>query len=329
MLIDDLIADGAPGSGSDISCLMPQLRKAQKFVLAPEFAAVADVLASDYTGLVKAFEHCRLPYIHTWIEVAQADRPMFCTAQMQAPRFQVPPKRVGFLLSATREDLSAWRTHIFWSTDNGCSCPMLAMDFDMLSEIDTCSTLPTDEETRKHFDNSLVLEPGATDSHPGWSLATETVRLSMINHVKPVLPDYNVPLPIGVPRHHIREFYEALGDLSRADWAGEPAFLLAVIGLLNARNAIETETVSHPKLNRARIKRGKLPLFEHRILKIAHRQHKRVYGEAGSRGDYAPMRGHFVRGHFKTRRTGIFFWHPHARGSFERGSIVKDYEVMR
>ena len=48
-----------------------------------------------------------------------------------------------------------------------------------------------------------------------------------------------------------------------------------------------------------------------------------------SHGDYAPMRGHFVRGHFKTRKTGIYFWHPHARGSFDRGMIEKTYEMRR
>jgi hypothetical protein len=99
--------------------------------------------------------------------------------------------------------------------------------------------------------------------------------------------------------------------------AGEPAFLLAVIGLINARNAVETETVNLIRLNRAREKRGKAPFFEHKVLKIAVRQQRRVYGEAGSHGDYTPMRGHFVSGHRKVRRTGIFFWHPHARGDFK------------
>jgi hypothetical protein len=325
MLIDELVADGAPGSGSDISCLMPALREAQKFVLTPEFAAVADVLSGDYSGLVRAFEHCRLPYASTWIEVAQAERPLFYNAEMQAPRFQVAPRRIGFLLTATRADLSAWKAHLFWSTDKGCSCPPMAMRFDMTNSLDACDTVPSDEESRKAVAASLVLEQIGT--HPGWTHSTDTVKLAMLNHTHPIPPDYDIPLPIGVPHDRIRDFYQALADLARADWAGEASYILAVIGLLNARNAVETQPVELPKLNRARIRRGKLPLFSHKLLKIAHRQQLRVYGKDGSRGDYAPMRGHFVRGHFKTRRSGIFFWHPHARGSFERGTIMKDYEV--
>ena len=54
---------------------------------------------------------------------------------------------------------------------------------------------------------------------------------------------------------------------------------------------------------------------------------ERIYPEGDPRGDYAPMRGHFVRGHFKIRKTGVFFWHPHARGDFGRGQIEKDYEI--
>jgi hypothetical protein len=329
MLIDELIADRASGSGSDISCLMPQLRNAVHFTLAPEFAAVADALSSDFTGLVRAFKHCRLPYPITWIEVAQADRPAFMHSEMQAPKFQTAPKRVGFLLTATREDLSAWKAHLFWSTDKGCSCPAMAMGFDMLNVIDHCDTLPTDEEAREQIQKSLVLDATAMDKHPGWIHSSEMVKLAMINHTKPIAPDYDIPMPpYGLSPNLIRDFFSAIHDLARSDWAGEISYVLAVIGLLNARNAVETQTVDYGRLNKARIRRGKLPLLEHKILRIARRQQRRVYVN-GARGDYAPMRGHFVMGHWKVRRTGIFFWHPHARGSLKHGSIKKDYEVVR
>jgi hypothetical protein len=325
MLIDELIADGAPGSGCDIACLMPQLRSAQKFVLAPEFASVADALTGDYTGLVKAFEFCRLPYAVTWVEFAHVSRGTFAAAKMQAPVFQVTPRRIGYLMTATRDDLSAWKTHLFWSTDQGCSCPALAFRFDMTGEIDNCGKVPTKADMDDSIKDSMVLH--SVDNHPGWDQAAESVKLAMVNHTCPMIPDYGVPMPVGIEPHNYAKFYEVIGDLSRSDWAGEPAFLLAVIGLLNARNVVSTERVDYGKLNHARAKRGKAPLFEHKVLKIAHRQQERIYGD-GPRGDYTPMRGHFVRGHFKTRRTGIYFWHPYARGSFGRGTIEKTYEMQ-
>ena len=148
----------------------------------------------------------------------------------------------------------------------------------------------------------------------------------MLNHVSPAMTDYHPPPPIGIPQHRWREFYETISDLSRSDWAGEPAFILAVIGLLNARNAVEVEPIDYRKLNRARVKRGRAPLYEYKTLKIAHRQKRYVEG-SGAHNSYEPMRGHFVRGHFKTRKTGVYFWHPHARGSFERGTIAKEYQL--
>ena len=328
MLIDDLIVGGAPGSGCDISCMMPELRASQKFVLSPEFAAVADALSSDYTGLVKAFEHCRLPYTSTWIELVHCERPQFAAAPMHAEEFQSRPRRVGFLLTAMRDDLSAWTAHLFWSIDHlGCSCASMAMNFDMTHPLGN-ERLATKEEDQEVRHSYRVLKPDMP-THPGWTTAEDTVKLAMIQHTHPTMPRYGVMPPTGIPRDKVFEFYEIVAELGRADWAGEPSYILAVIGLLNARNAIETQLVELPKLNRARIRRGKLPLFSHKVLKIARRQQQRVYGKEGSRGDYAPMRGHFVRGHFKTRATGIFFWHPHARGHFERGSIKKTYEVAR
>ena len=320
MLSDDLAANGAPGSGMDISKTLPLIRGAQKFVLSPEFAAVADALSEDYTGLVRVFGRCRLPYTSTWIEVAHAERPNFLTAEMHAPAFQVRPKRVGWLLQATRPDLSAWKAHLFWSTDLGCSCAALAMDYDMITPL--CSTVSTDGLEAQPKSSILNI----TMDHPGWRSASESVKLAMLNHTAPSYPDYGVPLPIGVPRDQISRFYEITAELARSDWAGEAGYLLAVIGLLNARNAAETESVDLKKLNKARVKRGKLPLFSHKLLKIHHRQIRRA-GDGS--GDHIVMRGHFVRGHFKTRKSGVYFWHPHARGDFSRGMVIKDYELTR
>jgi hypothetical protein len=46
MLCDELVAHGAPGSGCDITRMLPRIKAAQKFVLGPEFAAVADIAAT-------------------------------------------------------------------------------------------------------------------------------------------------------------------------------------------------------------------------------------------------------------------------------------------
>ena len=91
MLCDDLVTMGADGSGFDISPIIPDLKRAQKFVLGAEFAAVAEALSENFTGLVKAFPSCRLPFPDTWVEVAHNDRPRFIKAGIHAQIFKATP----------------------------------------------------------------------------------------------------------------------------------------------------------------------------------------------------------------------------------------------
>jgi hypothetical protein len=330
MLCDEVVAEGAPGSGCDISVVLPRIAKAQKFVLGPECAAVCEALSEDYRGLIRVFDRCRLPFAETWIEVAQQDRPGFVNAGIQSPMFQVPPRRVGFLLSATRPDLSAWKAHLFWSLETargsgeiaGISAAALAMRYDMTREIRHEVDM-SDEVCER--DMRSVIVPNVKP-HPGWTKADSATRATMVNHTDPDVPDWGLPHPGELPKGDWDKFYGIVAELARSDWAGEATYLLAVIGLLNARNAVEAEPVDRGKLNRARVKRGRPPLFSHKVLKIAHRQQRR-YGGEDRDGHHAPARGHFVRGHFKARKSGVYFWTPHARGDFSRGVIHKEYEL--
>src|SRR5882672_5173900 len=121
MLADEILIDRCIGSGCDIAPVLPRIKRAHKFILTAEFAAVAEALSADYGGLLRVFPQCRLPYADVWFEVLQADRPRFSAAEMHIPQLQVKPKRVGFLLTATRTDLSAWKAHLFWSVEGNSS----------------------------------------------------------------------------------------------------------------------------------------------------------------------------------------------------------------
>ena len=339
MLADEVVADGLPGTGCDPQLIAPVLKRiagAQKYVLAPQFAAVADALAEDYGSLVKAFPFCRLPYPNLWIELAAADRPNFMAAEMHAPAFQGHPRRIGFLLTATAADLSAWKAHLFWSLNNPperigmkCGGAGMAMDFDMANVLDPVTAEELQRGGKHPPLRSDVFTIKQFADHPGWTHAAANVKLAMIRHSKPSLADYGVPNPaiLGLlNKKEVNECFDLFAQLARSDWAGECAYLLAVIGLVNARNATELVAIDQHRLNRARVKRGERPLYEHHVLKIHTRQQRRVQDDGQSR-DHTPIRGHFVAGHWKVRRTGIFFWHPFRRGDFTKGKIDKTYEV--
>jgi hypothetical protein len=122
------------------------------------------------------------------------------------------------------------------------------------------------------------------------------------------------------------DIQERFAEYAYEDWGGEMRFMIGLLWLLNARNVAYTENVNKEKHNIKRKKQGKLPLFSHMLLKIR----PEIYAhDAGSMAasQNRDMRLHFVRGHFKHRRSGLFWWSMHARGSGKQGIIEKDYVV--
>jgi hypothetical protein len=109
------------------------------------------------------------------------------------------------------------------------------------------------------------------------------------------------------------------------DWGGESRFLVAILGLLNTRNVVQTETVDMELTNKKRERSGKRPLFSHDLIKV--RPFITASGERATEGGHRDLRLHFVRGHFKHRRTGLFWWSMHARGDAKVGVTLKDYEI--
>lgn len=111
-----------------------------------------------------------------------------------------------------------------------------------------------------------------------------------------------------------------------SDWIGEPGFLIATLALLNSKNAIEVETTDLQKKNKCRARAGKVPLFSYHLICIPSRyKHQHI----GSDRDGRELRAHFVRGHFKVRKTGIYFWSAFQRGNPALGFVRKDYIVAR
>jgi hypothetical protein len=103
--------------------------------------------------------------------------------------------------------------------------------------------------------------------------------------------------------------------------------LVAVLLLLNSRNATETGTAPDLRaVNRARVRKGNPPLLPlcPVILDITRRL--RAARRAGISATPSDIRAALVRGHFKARRSGVFWWSPHVRGS--TGEISgRDYRV--
>jgi hypothetical protein len=122
-----------------------------------------------------------------------------------------------------------------------------------------------------------------------------------------------------------REIYAAGRD-ALAWWRGEPRYLTAVLELLQSKNATEVALVDLSQLNRQRARRNNSLLFSYHLVSIPARYRQRHIAD-GSSGQ--GIRAHYVRGHFKVRRTGIFFWSAYQRGNPALGRVHKDYLLTR
>jgi hypothetical protein len=114
----------------------------------------------------------------------------------------------------------------------------------------------------------------------------------------------------------------------------EVTVTIATLLAINARNVNEISITPSEKLNRKRRKTGKPPFFEYKVLDIFLGNAIRDIPSGHGRRNAAiqqwlrnPPRLHTVSGHFKRRKTGIFWWHSHMRSKAEHGVIVKDYRV--
>lgn len=117
--------------------------------------------------------------------------------------------------------------------------------------------------------------------------------------------------------------------------AGMYKICVAMMGvsLLSCKNISAKENYPDKALNKARIKRGKLPLFTHKTLVIKPTTKKQENQQARGLWD---NRVHLCRGHFKNyteanplfgRITGRYWWQPCVRGQNKKGVVMKDYKI--
>jgi len=329
-----------PGGETDsimlggITKLVEQLKEAQCFQLSQDISfACGDVLRSKPSSLLGSLDMIRAPYKKTWLEWSpserEGNRDNYHLFKIEKPQ----PKRVGALIWADEQCERGYMI-LAWEHRDGTVmvCPLCVI-FNWNSTI----TTPIIEQYLH-----------GVYGHGGW--VDEVIANRVASARKLGMPDkwqrYGddekeraasaeltmrgeiVPLEIFMPflaAYNLKpgvEWYESFCD----DLAGELPFVEAFFLLLNTKNTIirqDREDLS--KLNKARARNKKAPLREFITtrLRISKVMRNRL-GAAGLSRDQA--RAHLVRGHFKVRKSGVYWWSPHPRGV--KGPVRrKSYEV--
>lgn len=111
----------------------------------------------------------------------------------------------------------------------------------------------------------------------------------------------------------------------KKNWDGEMMFWLSSLALLNTRNVGRAIPQDISKINKARTRSGKAPLLGYSVCTIDAAKTSVASGRG--RATKSEIRAHFVRGHFKLRKTGVFWWRPSMRGNLAAGIVTKSYDV--
>lgn len=318
-----------------VTAFCKELEKAQCFELSTEISfAAGDVCQSRPSTLLSAIDMIRAPYEYTWVEWTPNQREHNRDNSHTFSHEKPMPKKVGALTITNEACSRGYMILAWWHHDDTVQVNPLGLIFDW----DSKNPEPVIGDYLKALYGNAGWVPGFImkkvshvrgDRMPDkWTKFSDNPvereasnQLSMRGDIVPLetfvqfLERYKI-----VPG---MEWYESFSD----DLAGELPFIEAFYLLLNSRNTIVTQVRDNfIKLNNARRKNRKPPLKEF----ITTRLHvsKVVGNRAAAFGmTREQARYHLVRGHFKVRRSGCYWWSPHSRGRGGSGNLRQGYEV--
>jgi hypothetical protein len=262
----------------------------QRFVLSPEVSrSAAAVMNLPLAAQPKALQLCRLPFPRCWLEWRNDDG-----------------GREGALVIADDHPLVGSCLSVQQRPGHPIYCwPMMTM-FNWKEDFRLSNEFGKNPLTDADWGQCLSNNPQFAGQRDEWNELGQRHKVA----IDPTMWD----------EQRVRtDGQEALNGIYR---------VRALLLLLNSRNIVGTEPCTpDPKLQRARAKCGKKPLLD--FTRVDIRLSRIMARRAGEAADpREPMRLHLVRGHFKLRRTGVFWWSPHPRGTAVAGAIREQLPVV-
>jgi hypothetical protein len=324
MLADDVIA--AAGSIDDrmyrgaFTALAKQVRAAQRFDLSPEVMRSAFTISHSSIGAqLRALPLCKLPFERAWFEWPAGFTGI---ASERTDTYAPVPKRMGALVETDASLQRGSIAYVWLHPGQGVNLCPLAVTFDWRAEGEPVPDVSMTSRWHRSATDAMWADMAAKYPRVANSrrddVIADNLRFGVI--VNPIMQrfvDY-----AGTKGEALKFLLEA----SIKDIEGEAPMLRAAIMLLNSRNLAEHE--ARPiaaKLNRARARSGKAPLLDYTHVRV--RLTRALAARAGMAADARnPSRLHLVRGHFKIRSSGVYWWSPHARGAADAAHPIKQQQ---
>lgn len=316
-LADELLAacGGEYDLGGCITSLASEIKNAQRFVIGADvYAAVEQLTKTKPSTLVDAMCISRLPYRTLWVEWRPVEKGPV------DPR-RPTPQRSGCLIEG---DANLQRGEITWvwlHKEHGISVCGISCVFDWSEAGDVKSFARNLCEERfalstawEFSDSDLVQE---LEKSTWKNLANDPKQVAAFRELnRREAPWFSKHCRELINAIFTNRGAEILNDLVMfwlKDLGGETNFIHAFILMLNSRNAIERETPDISRLNKARRRRGRPEFLSHVITRI-YMSKSRMRSADAQGISREQARWHSVMGHFKVRKSGVFWWAPFMRG---------------
>lgn len=289
------------------------LAQATPFEISPEVGRIAGQIGrSSAAKVAEIMPFCRVPFKSAWFEW----RGVSADFLPAGPKYDLQkPDRFGVLFVSDGDDHSRATAVFAWGTRGiGVNvCPFAAMmDWSESPHIPDFARITSADDSLKHYRQTGTFKNDSDEDIKAIiNRGTLIANPMMLQFWKDmILASGGRKLPI------------TLTQTWADDINGEPGFAEALLAVINSRNlvSITPDTTDLTKLNRARAKRGKPPMLQFR--KVAISLSRSATTRASQRGDGA-MPLHTVRGHFKVRKSGIYWWAPYWRGDASVGVVSR------
>jgi|HubBroStandDraft_6_1064221.scaffolds.fasta_scaffold00530_30 hypothetical protein len=331
------------------------IQTAQRFVMTEDVRdAVRDLLTSRPSSLLSALSYARPPFERCWIEWPTPNQPEPKHA------IRIRTKRVGAMITAEPDsNCKAFKFYTVWNYDVGGSFERwleVTKDRDIAADIAAHHKVGIGVSVLQVGFDFTALDGSNEDRYfkgwhapPGSKTWTRehlaSIRDDQHNAIRFVLADPKERESLekieslirwgvrrgGVTTEHLAasaSFGKAGIEAALDDVRDEIGPLISMLVLMNSKNCVDvSKGIVASKHNKARVKSGKPAFLDHSTVHI--KLGKTNANIAAAHGmTHEEARRHLVRGHFKIRKYGVYWWTPHLRGNALRGHIDRDSYII-
>jgi hypothetical protein len=321
-----------------------KIQTAQRFVISPDVrGAIRSLLSSRPSSLLAAAKFARLPYSRCWFE-------WIPPGEANLHPGQVEVKRCGAIMEPYGDQ--GFTVFTAWEFNKAALIKSVENEPELLKLVDVAPRFGF-SSVLGAYDFADFEQPTkmALDGPSRWFRLRElereelpTMRDDVRNGIRFAINNDEewAALKLLETRSAFRVHWETHGaeKIAEQQWTtgsvssvvhdvqDEMGHLFATLILMNAKNCVQiAKSEPATQLNKARRKRGKTELLPYSTVHIELTKSQQRAVDSG-RISREEARRHLVRGHFKVRATGVFWWNETWRGNAARGFVQRKAHIV-